>query len=854
MAARAQRKAKRARGNGAAQPGPATAATDEKILALLTEGHGAHQRGDVATAERCYRQVLKLRPNVPDGLHLLGVLHLQRGEAKEAAELIGRAVAADPKQPQFHANYGAALHQAGRTEEALQSFREAVNRAPHDVEIYKNMSVLLNRLGRTEEALECLKAGARANPSALRIHKLLGDLYLKHDRYAEVVEHYRKCVELEPDNLALINDLAYAYGKLGRYQEAVDLLTPASEATDTLPDIWNNLGNSLRYLRRLDQAEVAFKKAIALNPARWAYETNLGGVYFQQGRLNEALEIFERLHHEYPDEPTPAADLATCYVRTGRAELAIPILKGVVEKTPENVNAWNALAVAYTTMQRYAEAEHACRSALAHDPKNFFANDNLAMTLKLANKHDEANIAAHVTRSLPDYHPSRFLNSFQVFHRTCDFDAIRQLGSIEELGAQVPPLALTGAIFDMMVHADSPKATRRLVQLHRKWGMAIEEQAARNPLPPLDGRSKRDKLRIGLLSSDLRSHAVGRHLVPLLRNYDRDRFEFYGYTPWDYPNDPMQVEIAGMIKAFRPLKNMRVRQIAELIRGDGIDILFDFNGHTLGSKMEALAYRAAPIQVAWLGYPFTNGLKDIDYFLLDDRVAPANRDLLLEKPVIMPEAWITFSEYPEPPISNQLPIDVNGFITFGTLNNPYKYTPATIEAWARVMKAVPKSRMIFVRNEVATRVMCVNIAKEFGRHGVEPEQLYFFDNQKQGIHYLDCYSQIDMTMDTFPVTGGTTTCDATWMGVPVVTLVGEAVHQRISYGILDRIGLGELCARSVDEFVEKAVALANSPEDLRFLRQNLRDSVRSSVFYDGPKFAAQFCDTMWDLAKRHGLV
>src|SRR5690606_6288792 len=190
----------------------------------------------------------------------------------------------------------------------------------------------------------------------------------------------------------------------------------------------------------------------------------------------------------------------------------------------------------------------------------------------------------------------------------------------------------------------------------------------------------------------------------------------------------------------------------------------------------------------------------------------------------------------------------------GTLNNPYKYTPQTIAAWARVMKNVPKSRMIFVRPEVKSRVLCVNIAKEFRRHGVDPERLFFFDNQTQKVNFVDCYNQIDMTLDTFPVTGGTTTCDATWMGVPVVTLVGEAIHQRISYAILDRLGLGELCTHTVDEYVEKSIALANSPDDLRFLRQNLRDSVRSSIFYDGPRFAAQFCDTMWDLAECHDLV
>ena len=850
MASRAQQKLKKTNGKAASKTG---GASDAQILALLTEGHKAHLAGDVTFAEQRYREVLKLGPTAADAWHLLGVLCLKRGEAAEAVELIGRAIEIDPKPDQFHMNHGAALFHAGRVEEAEQAYRRAADRAPHNIEVYKNLSVLLNGQGKTEAAIECLKQGARANPGAARIHGLLGHLYLKHDRLEEAAEAFRKSLAIDPTNEAVTSDLGFSLGKLGRHEEAVDVLIPAYRRGSTLPDLCNNLGNSLRILRRLDEAEEILKKAVALDPTRWQFESNLGGVYFQQGRLNEALEIFERLVRDHPDQMTPITDLATCYVRTGRSELAIPMLKKGLETSPENTEAWNALGIAYSALQYHQEAEDAFRRGLERDPTNFFLNDNLASVLKAANRYDEANMAAHVAVSLPDYHASRFLGPFQIFHNTCDYEGIRQLGDVEALCEEVPPLALTGAIFDMMVHAADPESTRRLVALHRKWGEAIEAQVAQKPLPLLAQHPKHAKLRIGLLSSDLRSHAVGRHLMPLLRNYDRARIEIYGYTPWDYPNDPMQREITGLIKEFRGVNNMRVREIAELIRRDEVDVLFDFNGHTLGSKLEALAYRAAPVQIAWLGYPFTSGLKDVDYFLLDDRIRPTSDDLILEKPLIMPEAWVTFGEYPEMPITDKLPLDVNGFVTFGTLNNPYKYTPQTIEAWARVMNGVPDSRMIFVRREAQSRVVCLHIAQEFARHGVSSERLYFFDNQVQGIDHLACYNQLDMTLDTFPVTGGTTTCDATWMGVPVVTLVGEGIHQRVSYAILDRIGLGELCTKTVDEFVERSIALASSPDDLRFLRQNMRESVRSSIFYDGPRYAQQFCDVIWDLAKRHDL-
>ena len=851
MAASAQRKMRRANGK---QTGAGSGMSDERILKLLTEGHEAHLKGDTDFAEKRYREVIKFRPEVADAWHLLGVLHLKRGQAVEAAQMIDRAIALDPKPDQFYTNYAVALFHAGRHDEAEEAFRQAIERDPQNIEIYKNLSVMLNDRGNTEAAIQCLQQGAKANPGAARIHRLLAHLHIRHNQFEEAAESFKKCLEIDPTNDTVWSDLGYVLGKLGRHKEAVEALMPIFRRGTSMPDLVNNLGNSLRIVRRPVEAEEILKKAIELDPTRWQFESNLGGAYFQQGRINEALEVFERLHRDHPDETTPIVDLATCYVRTGRAQLAVPLLQEAVEKAPETTEAWNALGIAFSALNHYKEAETAFREGLKHDPTNFHLNDNLACVLKSDNRYDEANMAAHVALSLPDYHPGLFLNTFQIFHCTCDFDGVRQLGDVEALCEQVSPLALTGAIFDMMVHAADAESTRRLVALHRKWGTAIEAQVAQKPLPPLATRSNRSKLRIGLLSSDLRSHAVARHLMPLLRNYDRDRFEIYGYTPWDYTNDKTRHEITGLIQGYRDLANMRIREIAELIRGDEIDVLFDLNGHTLGSKMEAMAYRAAPIQIEWLGYPFTTGLKDVDYFLVDDRLRPTRDDLLVEKPLLMPESWVAFGEYPDISIAGKLPMETNGFVTFGTLNNPYKYTPETIEAWARVMNGVPGSRLIFVRREVGSRVLCLHIAQEFKRHGVAPERLFFFNNHEQGVGFADCYNQFDLTLDTFPVTGGTTTCDSIWMGVPVVSLVGDGIHQRISYAILDRIGLGELCAKSVDEFVEKGITLANSPDDLRFLRHNMRDSVKSSIFFDWPRYAQQFCDTIWNVAKQHGLV
>lgn len=204
------------------------------------------------------------------------------------------------------------------------------------------------------------------------------------------------------------------------------------------------------------------------------------------------------------------------------------------------------------------------------------------------------------------------------------------------------------------------------------------------------------------------------------------------------------------------------------------------------------------------------------------------------------------------PITETLPVEVNGYITFGTLISSYNLTAETIEAWARVMLQVPDSRFIFVRADVESRMLCTHIANEFGRHGVSVERLGFFNNKAHKIDHLDCYNFIDMTMDTFPVAGGTTTCDAMWMSVLVVTLAGPSYHQRISHALLGHVGLQELSTTSVDEFVQRSVDLANDVESLRFLRENLRPSLQASYLCNGPRYAKNFCDVMVNVAHEHG--
>jgi protein O-GlcNAc transferase len=827
----------------------------DALIDRVRSAHSAHRQGDLESSERIYREILETAPRNPDALHGLGTMLLQKGKPAEAVEYLEQAVASGKVPGQFYVNLAVALEQSGKVSKALKVLKCGVSQDRENALLHQSLGVFLHNRSREREALRSLQQAEKLDPALPRLQLMLGDTYARSGDEVRAVECYQYHVKENPNDLRVVSRLAFLLGRHGRNQEVLDLLLPLHEGGCEDPDVCNNIGSALILMGRLAEAEPYIMQAYELDPSRWEFNANVAGLYMANERLDAAVTLFERLKEQYPDNPQPATDLALAYLRLGRVDDALAEITEITEAHPEHDPAWVALGMLRMSQVKYRDAAEAFRKAIEANPINVHANSNLAIVSKSLNDLDEAAFHAHKTIHVPTYSPIYFSNAFQVFHATCDYEGIREMGDLRELIDHIPPSSLPGCVFDLMVHANDIESAHWVAGVNRRWGEVLEESAARNPLPPMPDRAPHEKVRVGFLSSDLRDHSVGKHIAPLLQAYDRERIDVYGYSAWDVDRDQVHQRLKQLMNGeLRTVANLPAREIAEIIRADEIDILFELNGHTLGSRLDVIPYRAAPVQIEWLGFPFTTGLKDFDYFLLDQHVAPTDRSLMIEKPLMMPESWTIFGGQPEMPITERLPVEENGYITFGTLNSPYKLTPDTVAAWARVMTQVPNSRMIIVRADVKSRVLCANIANEFAKHGISADRIGFFDNRSQNISHHDCYNFIDMTMDTFPVTGGTTTCDAMWMGVPVVTLAGPSYHQRISHALLSHIGLQELSTTSVDEFVQRSVDLANDIDSLRFLRQHLRPALQESYLCDAPRYAKHFCDVMENVAREHGLA
>ena len=346
------------------------------------------------------------------------------------------------------------------------------------------------------------------------------------------------------------------------------------------------------------------------------------------------------------------------------------------------------------------------------------------------------------------------------------------------------------------------------------------------------------------MSSDLRQHPVGYFALPLVEHLDHDRFELFAYSYYQGAEDAAQKMMSEKITGYRWWPDISVADAAQRIADDQLDILVELGGSTHMNKLEVMAYRPAKLQASWLGYPHSAGLETIDYFVCDPYIAPPNPRMLVEKPLMLGHAWYPLSPaaFREQPAANpEPPVARNGYVTFGTANQPYKYSREAVQAWARIMAQSPSSRFLFIRPEGSSQAFRDNLRARFAEEGIAPERIEF--EPVRGAH-LPHYNRLDMSLDTFPQTGGTTTCESLWMGAPCVSLVGVGPFERLSHSVLMNVGLGDLCATTVDGYIETAVRLAHDPSRIAELRAGMRDRMRASPLGQTEAWARDFYDVM----------
>jgi predicted O-linked N-acetylglucosamine transferase (SPINDLY family) len=820
----------------------------QPLIAALQQAVVLHQAGKLPEAAALYDHVLHARPTQPDALHLRGVIHHQQGDSETAVKLIRKALKNDPGNAKALINLGAALTRLGRHGEAGTVLVQAVQRLPDSAEAHGNLAAVRDAEGKLAEAKLLYRRALELNPTHAGYCRRIAEIAYAAQDWDDAAGAYRHYLELVPGDLAARNDFGVALEKARRPAGAIVQLRRVVEAQPDLAEAHGNLANALGRVGDIAGAERHHRRAAELAPQEWRFRANLAFLFWETGRNDEAEEIFRQILAEHPDRADLWQEFGAHLSLVRRHDKAEAALRRALDLDPNLAEAHNSLGNVLSHRGQYDDAIAAYQRAIACKPDYLLAHLNLCLVLQEQKRIDEAAIRAYGLRLLPSYDPVGCANrTLQILKIACDFDGIEALGDIWSLAERFNSVDLAQAFLTLLALAEDEGRIRQLVTLAHKLGAEQEAKAApvatSAPTPVRRGR-----IRVGFVSSDFRNHSASKCIRPLFRNYDRDRFEIRCYSALPATEDPVQRELAGMVDSFASIDTLDDVGASKLIRADGVEVLFDLNGWTAHSRLPLFAYRPAPYQVAWLGWPFTAGYESIGHFLVDRFNAPAAPGLLFEQPLPVEGPWIAFEPLTGQAVSDP-PFQRNGHLTFGTLNNTYKITRRQVALWARVLAAVPGSRFVMARPEARSLMLVRNLLTEFAGHGIAEDRVDIIGQSRNTQTHFPFYGLIDISLDTFPVTGGITTIDSLWMGVPVVSLHGPAFHQRIGHSLLNHAGLGEFSAPTPEAFVETACRLAADTDRLAEMRADLRNQLLASPLFDGAAFANNFGDAIESLVR-----
>jgi predicted O-linked N-acetylglucosamine transferase (SPINDLY family) len=648
---------------------------------------------------------------------------------------------------------------------------------------------------------------------AMELHRQ-GKLVEAENLYRQLQQHF-------PEATDLIHLIGLIEVDTGRKDEGFANLRRVIALQPNVPHYHANLGARLLEQREAQEAAACLDRAIALQPDGPSHHYNLGNALLQLQRWPEALTAYRRSLALQPDNQACELQLGLALHSAGLMRESIAHYRDMLRRRPADLSAATNLGAMLQADCDLDGAADAFRHALRIDADNTIPLNNLAV----------------IHKELGETGP-----------------AIRLLRRCVELQPDAKEIRSN---LILIMHYDPATTDGEIAEQHAEWNRRHVPAATTHAHAPQPDR----KLRVGFVSPDLRDHVVGRALLPSLSRHDRAQFEIFCYAG-AHP-DAFGQQFRTHADGWRETTGWPAETLAARIREDRIDILVDLSLHTSDNRLDAFALKPAPLQASWLGYPESSGLATMDYRITDAHLEPPAGNRIAapgEKAWLLPDCWTCYEPPAGHPEVNDLPSGGGRPFTFGSLNNSCKINDKVLGAWARILLARPDARLLLLAKQGSHRR---RFTEALTKLGVAPAQISFADyvpsapDLSQGA-LLARYHEIDLALDTFPYGGMTTTLDALWMGVPVVSLVGSRNLGRAGLSLLSNVGLQRFAVASVDAYVDLAVRTAQDPAGLAQLRSGLRDRMRRSPLLDAQGFTrkveAAFRGMWLEWCRRQGKV
>jgi protein O-GlcNAc transferase len=721
----------------------------------------------------------------------------QGGDWERAVTLLQLLAREQPDDANVHFRLGDTLYQLDRTREALAPLARAVRLdggvADHH---YKHGNVLKD-LERVDDALAAYRRALERDPGHAAALTNIGVILEIRGNLEGAVEHYRRAVESGRGTAPAYRNLARLLTRLKRYAEAIDNYAQLMELQPDSVEDWLSYGDTCQGLGRYDESVRCYDKALALDPDLADAMRRRGLALLAAGRYAEAEAGLRRSTEIEPGHAGAWANLGDTLQFQHRYDDALRAYERGLEVEPDVPELLNNIGAAYRQKGDLAKAVHYFERAIEASPGLSSARINIANTRYSLGFLEEA-LAQH--REVLRLDPGSMSAWRQVL---------------------------------MMLLYQPGLGAEEIFSQHREFATRYGRRDP--PAPPERGRSG-GKIRIGYVSSDLRKHPVGFNMKPIFEHHDRETFEIYVYSAAKQ-QDEMTRAFRGHVDGWRAITYMDDEAAAHVVRQDRLDILVVLAGRFDDNRPLLATWRLAPVQVS-MHDAATSGLEEMDYLIADRNLSPRDTpERFTERVACLPTFYLHAPLTDAPPAVPP-PVERNGWITFGSFNNPAKVNPAVVALWAQVLHAVAGSKLllkymdIFKVDEVRARYL-----RLFAEHGIGPERLLLpAEGPQVRSRHLARYGEIDVALDPFPFSGSTTTFEALSMGVPVVTLAGDRMVARWSASMLRKVGLSRLVARTEAEYVEIARGLAADPAGLARLRVELRERVpRSPLCAERPR-------------------
>ena len=676
-----------------------------------------------------------------------------------------------------------------------------------------NQLVALYNTGRYAELESRTRSLVEQYPGSGFSWKLLGVALLMQGK--EALPAFQKTAKLLPDDAEAHFNLGVVLKNLGRLDDAVASYRRALKIKPDYAEALNNLGNAQKDLGLLDGAVASLRRALKIKPDYAEALNNLGNAQKSLGLLNDAIANFRRALEIKPNYAEAHSNLGNAQKDLRLLDDAVASYRRALEINPNFAEVNYNLGAALFDLGLINDAVASLRRALEIRPDFAGALNNLGNAQSELGLLNDAEASYRRALEIEPGYAEAYSNLLFTLICTAGHSPSYYLEEARQYGR-------------MAANKVAPQFT--------SW------QCAHHP----------ERLRVGIVSGDLRAHPVGYFLEGLLAKIDPARIDLIAYTTTP-KFDQLSARIKPSFGAWKPLFGLNDEAAAQLIHADGVHVLIDLSGHTAHNRLQVFAWKPAPVQITWIGLPVSTGLTEMDYILGDPFAIPVEDEgNFSERVWRLPESYLCFAPPDAALDVGTLPALTSGFVTFASFNNLTKMSDETVAVWARVLQAVPDSRLFLKTKQLKSSTVFEATLRRFDAHGISSDRLILegFSAPKRTDH-LATYQLVDIALDPFPYRGVTTSVEALWMGVPVITLRGDRFLSRTAESIAHNAGLADWIAADEDDYVAKAIFHSANLERLAILRAGLRKQVLSSPLFDAARFARNVEDALWGMWQAH---